>query len=384
MKVFSLYLKILKKNIVIVISYFAIFLGIALVFASSPSQSTVDFTESKTDIVFRNYDEDTQLINNLVKNIEKYVNFKEIEDKNINDALYFQKITYVITIPKGFTNDFYNGLDPKIETIKIDNKVYNITLESVINKYLNLVNSYKNTIEGIEESVMFESITKDLQKEIDASKLHVSNNELSYAGFFYSYFNYILFAIMITIVGLINLKINKFEIKKRMGISPYSQVKTSLEILLGHFLLAFAITTLLVILSFILYPKAMNTDNGKLLIINAYAISLPVLGIAYLISLLIKNGNVLSAITNIISLGISFLCGAFVPQEYLNPNVLKFAHLLPSYYHIYNNNKIISLQTINSSNLSEIITNMLIQILFFIIAAVISVIISYKQQKQEQ
>lgn len=384
MKVFSLYFKIVKKNLGIILTYFGIFMAISFIFANSPSSVSTEFKESKTNIVFINNDEETALIKNLEENLKKYAVFKEVNEKDFDDALYFSEITHVIIIPKGFTNDFYNGLDPKIETKKLEDRVYNITIETVINKYLNLVKTYKKNIPNIDERVMFENISSDLQKQIDTNKLHVSNNELEYANFYFSYFNYILFAIMITIVGMINLKINRFEIKKRMATSPYTSVRTNIEILLGHFILGFTVTTLLIILSFVLYPNAMSTDNGKLLIINAYAITFPVLGIAYLISLLVKRDDILSAITNIVSLGSSFLSGAFVPQEFLSPTVLKFAHLLPSYYHIYNNNLITSLNSIDGSNLSKFIINIIIQFSFFVIAAVISLIISFKKQKQEQ
>ena len=53
---------------------------------------------------------------------------------------------------------------------------------------------------------------------------------------------------------------------------------------------------------------------------------------------LIKNDSAIQGITNILALGSSFLCGAFVPQEYLGATALKIGKVLPSYYYIKNNN----------------------------------------------
>ena len=92
-----------------------------------------------------------------------------------------------------------------------------------------------------------------------------------------------------------------------------------------------------VILSFILIKDAMLTINGLYYILNSFIFTICILTLSLLISTLVINKNALSGIVNVLSLGPSFLCGAFVPIELLPDSVLTFAHIFPSYYFIQNN-----------------------------------------------
>ncbi len=57
------------------------------------------------------------------------------------------------------------------------------------------------------------------------------------------------------------------------------------------------------------------------------------LSLAYLIGLFMKNSNMLNGITNIVSLGICFLSGVFVPMNIMNKKVLRVAQFLPVYWY---------------------------------------------------
>lgn len=95
------------------------------------------------------------------------------------------------------------------------------------------------------------------------------------------------------------------------------------------------------------------------------------MSIAFALGNLIKNKDIINSIINVIALGSSFLCGAFVPIEFLPDSVLKIAHILPSYYFINNNEVIKTLEEINIQTLFPFIENLMILgifILFFTIA----------------
>ena len=55
--------------------------------------------------------------------------------------------------------------------------------------------------------------------------------------------------------------------------------------------------------------------------------------LSYLIGLFVKNSNMLSGIANILSLGMCFLCGVFVPMNIMDRNVLKVSQFLPVYWY---------------------------------------------------
>jgi ABC-2 type transport system permease protein len=68
-------------------------------------------------------------------------------------------------------------------------------------------------------------------------------------------------------------------------------------------------------------------------------------------------------IANIIGLGMSFLCGVFVPQNMLSPGLLSFAKFLPAYWYTRVNDMLGGLSN-ESVNLQFVMTAFGIQLLF--------------------
>ena len=105
MKVYSLYLKIVKKNMASIIAYVITFVFIALIFGGSNTEPTVDFEGVRNPVAFINNDEDTILVSNLKKYLENYAYFKEVEVEDIPDALYFRN-NIAFTVKKDLPNNF--------------------------------------------------------------------------------------------------------------------------------------------------------------------------------------------------------------------------------------------------------------------------------------
>ena len=107
------------------------------------------------------------------------------------------------------------------------------------------------------------------------------------------------------------------------------------------------------------------------------------LTIAFLIATIVNNKNAINGIVNVIALGSSFLCGAFVPMQWLPDTVLKIAHILPSFYYISTNEKIATLENIDVSSLKEIIPNMAVMVCFAIIFVILSNAVSRKKRRED-
>lgn len=59
----------------------------------------------------------------------------------------------------------------------------------------------------------------------------------------------------------------------------------------------------------------------------------------YLIINISTNKYAITAIANVLSLGLSFISGVFVPQDYLSDKVLNIAKFSPVYYFVRINNQ---------------------------------------------
>jgi len=79
-----------------------------------------------------------------------------------------------------------------------------------------------------------------------------------------------------------------------------------------------------------MYGKALAQDPCMpYYLLNAFLLMLVSVAITSLIGALAAKEEVLPAIVNVLSLGMSFLCGVFAPMEMLDANVAKIAQYLP-------------------------------------------------------
>ena len=135
------------------------------------------------------------------------------------------------------------------------------------------------------------------------------------------------------------------------------------------------------ILGIIILKDIMLTPRGGIYALNSFCFTFTSLTLALLISNLVKDKNAVNGIVNIIALGSSFLCGAFVPQEFLPDNVLKIAHMLPTYFYISSNELLKKIEVINLKELQSIFQNCLIMFLFAIFFIIVNNRISKYKRK---
>jgi ABC-2 type transport system permease protein len=71
-----------------------------------------------------------------------------------------------------------------------------------------------------------------------------------------------------------------------------------------------------------------------LCLLNSLVFLLIAATLALLLGSLSLEWNALNMASNLIGLGMSFLCGVFVPQWLLGDSVRAFSHVLPAYWYI--------------------------------------------------
>ncbi len=380
MTVFKTFLKVLNKNRTIIILY-TVMLLIFGGFNMQTSDTSMNFVASKPDILIINEDVEEGITKNLIEYIEKNSNKKEIEDGSeaIDDALFYRDLNYIIYIPQNYRQDFLNGNNPQIE-IKSTGDYQSSLSEMMLSRYIEVANTYNEIYDNEEEII--EKINETLSKEADieiTSKL--DTNTLSRATFYYNFASYSILAAGIYVICMILSSFKSEKIKKRTVISSINYSKYNMQLLLSNGLFAIVLWIFYVLISFILLGDIMFTLYGVLYIVNSFVFTMCALTIAFLIGNLINNKDAINGIVNVVALGSSFLCGAFVPMQWLPDIVLKIAHILPTYYYIYNNEKIATLETINIEMLKPIITNIAIMILFIIAFIILTNIVSKKKRK---
>lgn len=166
------------------------------------------------------------------------------------------------------------------------------------------------------------------------------------------------------------------NISKRTAVSSMSMTRLNRQLLLSNSLFAVALWLIYVLLSFAVAGETMTSAHGAVFIVNSIIFTVCALTIAFLIGNIVTNKNAINGIVNVVALGSAFLCGAFVPPEWLPDTVLKIAHVLPSYWFINTNQLLKETETINAESLKPVIFNMVMLLVFALIFTVTAVIAS--------
>ena len=380
MTVFKTFLKILNKNKFIIILYtlFLIFFG---GFNMQTSENNTNFVASKPDIMIVNYDEEKGITKDLIKYIEENSNVVDLKNNEdaINDALFYRDVNYVVYIPKNYNKDFMDGKNPEIE-IKSTGDYQSSFAEMLLSRYIKVANIYQKSINSEEEliSKINETLSKKSEVEI-TSKL--DTNILSKATFYYNFANYSIMACLIYVICLILASFKDIKIQKRTIISSTNYKTLNRQLLLSNSLFSIILWMIYVVLSFILVGDIMFSIHGIIYLINSFIFTICATTIALFIGNIVSNKNAISGIVNVIALGSSFLCGAFVPMEWLPEGVIKIAHILPSYYYISSNEILKTLEIINFDTIKPIVLNIIIILSFSIVFIILTNIVSKRKQK---
>ena len=380
MTVFKTFLKILKKNKFIVILY-TVFLITFGGFNMQTSDNNTNFVASKPDIMIVNKDENKGITQDLIKYITDNSNIIKLKNNEdaINDGLFYRDVDYVIYIPKNYNRDYMDGKNPKID-IKSTGDYKSSYAEMLLSRYIKVSNIYQKSIDDEDEliSKINETLSKESKVEI-ISKL--DTNGLSKASFYYNFASYSILACLVYVICLILSSFKNIKIQKRTIISSTDYKKINRQLLLSNSLFSLVLWLMYVILSFILIKDVMFSIQGIIYLLNSLLFTICANTIAIFIGNIVYNKNAINGIVNVVALGSSFLCGAFVPMEWLPDGVLKIAHLLPSYYYISSNETLKKIEIFNLDTMQSILLNMLILIVYSLLFIILTNVVSKRKQK---
>jgi len=105
----------------------------------------------------------------------------------------------------------------------------------------------------------------------------------------------------------------------------------------GCALCAFLIWLVFIAGAYLLTPYSLTGTAGLLRILNSLVFAVVCVSLAFLIGQVVKKSIVLQAVAQILGLGMSFISGVFVPQEWLADSVLAIARFTPTYWYIRSN-----------------------------------------------
>ena len=380
MIVFKTFLKVLNQCKIPVIMYTVILVAFGA-FNMQTGDSNGGFTASRPDILIINRDENTAITKGLTEYMESNCNIMDIEDNEeaVSDALFYRDVNYIIYIPEHFSENFMAGLEPELE-VRSTGDYQASYAQMLLSRYLKVAKTYASYVE--EEQELTDKISETLSRQTEvevASELDTTG--LSKAAFYFNFASYSILAGCVYVICLILSSFKAENIRKRTVVSSMNNRKFNRQLLLSNGLFAVVMWLFYVILSFIMVGKDMFSAHGMLFIANSFVFTVCALTIAFLIGNIVKNKNAVNGIVNVVALGSSFLCGAFVPVEWLPDSVLTVAHILPSYWYIQTNEFLKTAENISVEALKPVFFNMGMLLAFALLFVVAANLVSGKKRR---
>ena len=367
MQVFKLYFRILSKHIVVISVYLSIFFGLSLMFTLLPSASSASvFIPEKTRIAVFNEDEGA-FAKALIAHISERTAPVQISDtkESIEDALFFRDVEYILRIPRGFSESFLKK-DNKVQLEKsaVPLSASEVHVDFLLNRYLRFASIYHGLLADISSEQAAAYIEEDFKVEAKTTILDsiLLVEKSGSRSFFFLYYSYSVMAIILLSVTTGMLALENRNIKMRNLASPLRTVSLNLQVVLGNLVFAVAVWALSCGLGLILEKGGMNGRINMLLMANALCYTFVCLGLGFFVGHAIKSQNAIHGAVNVVSLGMSFISGVFVPKELLGETIKRIASFTPTYWYVEAVNSISTL-TNNSSTL-DILNSMLIQLGF--------------------
>lgn len=371
MTVFKTFWKIVNKYKGTIILYTVMLISFGGINLAS-NDTTTTFTSTLPNIAIVNNDQKSVLTNNLISYLSENSRVVDIEndEEKINDALFYRDVSYVVYIPKNYTNDVLKGMNPTID-IKSTNDYTSSLEEMMLTDYLYLQNTYlKLTTDQAKLTNYINDTLKDKSEVVLTSK--VDTKSLSTVSRYFNFASYSILAVVIFIITLVLTSFKEKTVNKRIVVSSMNYKKHSGLILKSSLLYALIVWALFSLLAIILLGKSVLNTRGLLLLLNTLIFTLQALTFALLISSLVNNKDAIGGIVNVVALGSAFLCGAFIPSMYLPEKVVSISHIFPAYYYNNSNNLVTSLEVINLTTLKPFITNIMMMLVFMLVFIVLN------------
>lgn len=379
MIVFKTILKILNKLKGLIILYTIMLISVTLV--NQTSGNVDSFEEVKPSVIIVNNDKSkNEVTNHFIKYLENHMEVKDIDignEERIDDALFYRDVSLVVYIPDGFGDDLLDSKDVSVE-YKISGDKGSSYGKMLVQNYFDSFNIYNNYYDGDE---LFDRLDNALNLDVNVEvKSKVDTNSLSRMARFFNFLNYAILAGCVYSISMILASLKSENVRKRTIVSSYDYKKYNRIVLGACSIVIIGMWILYMILALIIFKDLFISMNGLWYVINSFVFSLCSLCIGFLIGNITQNKGAISGIVNVVSLGSSFLCGCFVPFEFMPDYVIKIAHIFPTYYFVINNEALKVMDNFSLSSVSPLILNMGIVLIFGVCFVIITNYVSKKKQ----
>lgn len=381
MPVFKCFFKIISKNRTSIFIYVGIFTALTLLFsASSKSDQSKNYSETTISIAVIDRD-DSKLSKALTGYLSEHNKLVDLPDNTelLQDALFYRNVEYILYVPHGFEKNYTH--DPNsalLENVKLPGSTSGIYTDKQIDRYLTTVKAYLSSGFGVTDALA--NTAKDLQQSTAVEMLEGKQSPGRGAGYYFQYLAYILIALIISTLAPVLIAFNQSDLLRRMESSSLRLRERNVQIAFGCIVTSLAVWMILMLVALLMFGGEANTTAFALQVTNSLVFLAVSISLAFLIGQFFKSTSALSAANNAVALGMSFLCGIFVPQELLGKGVLAVAKFLPGYWYIRSNDMLSAAANASALDMRLYMEGILIQLGFAVAIFAVALVVS-RQKK---
>ena len=384
MSVFNAILKSTKACLVSIIVYFSVFVLFGNISAKATATTKDTMFEDSIVKVAITDNDNSALSRGLVEYLnetEDVVDPQTTSIKEMNDNVRFLIYDYALIIPDDFSERVKNGeTEDLLEYVAPGATAPQYLLTEKINTYMKDVMVYLNSGYSEDESI---ALTKENMIKLSDTKASImdnadENHRSFYTGMF-TFNGYTLMMILCISISSVLSFTKDADVKNRISVSGMHFKTRNIAIIAAVFCIGIVITAAVTV---VVGLMGLSDTNGKFIFycIDVIALMLVGLGMAYMISAITTNENIINMVTNMFVLSMSFFCGVFIDIQFLSPAIVKFAHFLPLYWYTA------AIRLINDTPVDKILGKtfyeyLLIEILFAGIFFAAGLIISKKKEQ---
>ncbi len=384
MSVFNAILKSTKACLVTIIVYFSVFVLFGNISAKATATTKDTMFEDSIVKVAITDNDNSALSRGLIEYLnetEDVVDPQTTSIKEMNDNVRFLIYDYALIIPDDFSERVKNGeTEDLLEYVAPGATAPQYLLTEKINTYMKDVMVYLNSGYSEDEAI---ALTKENMIKLSETKARVidtsdENHRSFYTGMF-TFNGYTLMMILCISISSVLSFTKDVDVKNRISVSGMHFKTRNFAIIAAVFCIGIVITAAVTV---VVGLMGLSDTNGKFIFycIDVIALMLVGLGMAYMISAITTNENIINMVTNMLVLSMSFFCGVFIDIQFLSPAIVKFAHFLPLYWYTA------AIRLINDTPADRILGKtfyeyLLIEILFAGIFFAAGLIISKKKEQ---
>lgn len=375
MQVFNAFIKVLKKKLPGSLIYITVFLAISIPMAKSGSAVNT-FEAASLDVCVFDYDntEESRALSEFIGAYHTLVGLENDRDA-IMDALYYEHVDYVLVINQGYAERLAAGeTDGLFSSYHMHESYGTVFMEQLLNNYVGAVKAYRAGGKDPITAIKSAEIALAQETEVTYVSFGNENGNTDYSldfSYYFQYMPYILISVLMSSLCPVLLIMNRKDLRFRTNCSSVKPTSYTLQLFAGSTLFIIAVWLIFMIAGVFMYG-GIYQGRAWLAVLNSFLFALVSAVIAIFISSFDPSQNIINLMTQVLGLGMCFLCGIFVEQSMLGDGVLAAARFLPAYWYVKVNDMLAGKEILDMSQLMEF---MAIEAAFAVVLAILTLLV---------